>query len=436
MSVRVDFNAPRGKIKPLHGVGNGPFTLNFTENHIADFVRAGIPYCRLHDTEYPKGSGKFVDIHCIFPDFEKDPEDPASYHFTETDRYLEAIEASGARPIYRLGESIDHNPVKEFVFPPKSAEKWANVCEHIIAHYTEGWANGYHMDIPFWEIWNEPDNEPEIAKNPMWQGTEQQYFELYVVTANRLKKRFPHLFIGGFGSCGFYAITGTDVSAAAKSTPRFEYFIEFAHRFFRYITDPAHPAPLDFFSWHSYAGKLEDNIKFARYARNLLNHYGFENCISMLNEWNPRPARVRNVPEEAAAVAAHVCVLQQESVDIATYYDGRPGSGYCALFDVNGKVLHGFDAFLAFGEMYRTEEAVEVSFDAPVCAAAARRGEEGLLLLVNYSDAPCEVSLEVAGGENPCDYSFAERRRGAPLPEGPVALEPWQIRMISYQKKG
>ena len=42
-------------------------------------------------------------------------------------------------------------------FPPKDPEKWARICEHIIRHYTEGWADGYHYNIRYWEIWNEPE---------------------------------------------------------------------------------------------------------------------------------------------------------------------------------------------------------------------------------------------------------------------------------------
>ena len=28
---------------------------------------------------------------------------------------------------------------------------------NVIKHYNSGWANGYHYNIKYWEIWNEPD---------------------------------------------------------------------------------------------------------------------------------------------------------------------------------------------------------------------------------------------------------------------------------------
>ena len=146
--ISVDPHTSRGPIRPLHGMGNGPVTRRGTHDHIADFREAGVPYCRLHDTEYPLGSGVYVDIHCIFPNFDADENDPASYYFTHTDRYLSYIEQSGAKTFYRLGESIDHAPVKSHIFPPKDNKKWAVICEHIVAHYTEGWADGYTWISP------------------------------------------------------------------------------------------------------------------------------------------------------------------------------------------------------------------------------------------------------------------------------------------------
>jgi hypothetical protein len=55
-----------------------------------------------------------------------------------------------------LGASIEHGE-KKGTYPPQDYAKWARICEHIILHYTKGWANGFHYDITYWEIWNEPD---------------------------------------------------------------------------------------------------------------------------------------------------------------------------------------------------------------------------------------------------------------------------------------
>ncbi len=83
--IFVDFSRPAGSVKPLHGTGN------FARGHGADFRRASIPFCRLHDTEHPFGSGVYVDVHCVFPDMDRDPADPTAYRFYHTDRYLREL---------------------------------------------------------------------------------------------------------------------------------------------------------------------------------------------------------------------------------------------------------------------------------------------------------------------------------------------------------
>ena len=165
--VTIDWNVSVGKIRPLHGVNSGPRTYSFAHDTSEYFREAGIPFSRLHDTEYPYGSGHFVDIPCIFKNFDADPCDPASYDFAMTDMYIKAIVDVGTQVFYRLGVSIEHAPVKRNIYPPKDFEKWAVICEHIIRHYNEGWANGLHLGIEYWEIWN----EPELGGHQCWTGT-------------------------------------------------------------------------------------------------------------------------------------------------------------------------------------------------------------------------------------------------------------------------
>ena len=107
-SIKVNFAQPSHKpVYPLHGVNSGPMTKVFTYDARPQFKEAGFPYARLHDIEYPYGSGEFVDIHCIFPDFNADETKPESYNFALTDLYLDRIVEVGCKPFFRLGESID-----------------------------------------------------------------------------------------------------------------------------------------------------------------------------------------------------------------------------------------------------------------------------------------------------------------------------------------
>ena len=202
--ITVDFLKKEGFIKPVHGVNNGPVTniSSGATDKKEEFRVAHIPFSRLHDTGGSYGSGIFVNIHCIFPNFDADVNAPASYFFEPTDIYLQNITDAGTEVFYRLGESIESSKLlKIYVKPPKDFLKWAQICEHIIMHYNEGWADGFFHNIRYWEILGEPDN-----KN-LWTGTPEEYFELYHITATHLKKRFHDIKIVGYSASGFYSTT-------------------------------------------------------------------------------------------------------------------------------------------------------------------------------------------------------------------------------------
>ena len=95
--VYVNLEKDVGIIRPMHAVNNGPscnpygntgaWGVENKNGNLEEFITAGIPYARTHDASfYPKyGLSHTVDVHAIFPDFDKDPEDPEAYDFTCTD---------------------------------------------------------------------------------------------------------------------------------------------------------------------------------------------------------------------------------------------------------------------------------------------------------------------------------------------------------------
>ena len=351
--MRIDFTAPTGKIKPMHAINNAPMHWTFCDT-FHYLTEAKIPYSRLHDTGGLMGGGIFVDIANIFPLFHADPEDPKNYDFGFTDHLLKELCAAGVKPFYRLGCTIENyhpsiGPRRSI--PPTDPHKWAVICEHIIRHYNEGWADGYRMDIEYWEIWNEPDNEPVAAENPMWKGSMEEYFTLYEVTANHLKACFPHLKIGGYASCGFYEILNTSAAAHSGVSSRTGYFIEFFEKFLAHITTEGHEAPLDFFSWHSYAG-IGENIAFAAYAREMLDKFGFTETESILNEWNPGIHR-RGTLADAAYIGSMMVAMQNASVDLLMYYDGSMESSYGGMFNpLTRTPFKAYYAFYGFGQLF------------------------------------------------------------------------------------
>lgn len=384
----------------MHGINNAPF-------HGGDcqmfhyLSEAGIPYSRLHDTGGIFGGGVFVDIANIFPNFDADPENPNSYEFSFTDHLLGKLVNAGVEPFYRLGCTIEnyHKTVAPMrIFPPKDFKKWAVICEHIIRHLNYGWANGYHMNITYWEIWNEPDNEPEAADNPMWKGSAEEYFRLYEVTAKHLKKCFPELKIGGYASCGFYEILNVESASQANVSTRTGYFIDFFERFLNYIGSSEHKAPLDFFSWHSYADR-DSNRRFAEYAKEMLIRHGFEQTESILNEWNPG-IEWRGTLNDAAQIAAMFIAMQNSSVDMLAYYDAYADSVYGGMFNpLTRAPFKAYYSFKAFNALYRLGsqyslrgEKADGQLADGVYGLGARNGKKSAAMLVNTKDS-CIITL-------------------------------------------
>lgn len=110
----VNFDEKTGEIKQLNGINNGPKNGYSNDEEIDSweldvtriYQKIEIPFVRTHDSEYPYGQDKFIDIHCIFPDFSRDAEDPSAYNFTYTDKYVEAIIETGAEVFFRLGSQL------------------------------------------------------------------------------------------------------------------------------------------------------------------------------------------------------------------------------------------------------------------------------------------------------------------------------------------
>jgi len=74
------------------------------------------------------------------------------------DDYIKGIIDTGAKVVFRLGESIETHGTQYHINPPEDMDKFARVCVNIMRHYNEGWAKGFHYGIEYWEVWNEPEN--------------------------------------------------------------------------------------------------------------------------------------------------------------------------------------------------------------------------------------------------------------------------------------
>jgi len=391
--IKIDLSKKLGKFKPVNGVNGGPVCFGSLIDSSEYYRKAGFSYCRLHDANYPHP--REVDIPTIFKDFSADENDPKNYDFRSTDIYLNQILDTGAKIIYRLGVSIEHPKLKYYVDPPSDFDKWARVCLNIARHYNEGWADGFHMGIEYWEVWNEPDLLAEKREeDTMWSGTPRQYYDLYAAASKLFKKEMPYVKIGGY---------------AAAWLPT-----DFFQNFLQYVKD--NNLPLDFFSWHIYTKSIGAIKSNACLVRETLDKFGFIETISVLDEWNyiewsnlwgglmrGENAKTKyevfteasNEAGTAFTVSALISMLDLP-VDIAAFYDGTPTNIFGTIFDRYGVPTKQYYAFDAFNQVINTGERVqthvqtraECEVDGIYAAAAISRDNSKICILIANNNSP------------------------------------------------
>ena len=393
-TIKVNFNKEIDKIRMMHAVNNGPVVAGSdqTRGNQDAYKAARIPYARTHDASFYAGYGgnHTVDVNFIFPDFDADVNDPNSYDFACTDLYMKQIIDYGAKPFFRLGSKIEHEVKKYNTFPPKDFKKWAEICEHIIEHYTEGWADGFYYDIEYWEIWNEPDLDAHEENNKRcWQGTFEEFVDFFSTSAKHLKNRFPNLKIGGPASCGDE---------------------EWSEAFLKEIKKK--DTPLDFYSYHWYWTQPYDMTDKCTRVRKMLDRCGYENAETNLNEWN----YVRGWTDEfvysikqiigmkgAAFTSACMSACQNcRDVDMIMYYDARPGT-FNGLFDFyTMEPLKGYYPFYIYANLYEMENQIEaICDDKDIYVVGAKNSDKCGLMVTYYSendnDGAKKVTLDIDG---------------------------------------
>jgi hypothetical protein len=238
----------------------------------------------------------------------------------------------------------------------------------------------------------------------MWPAPLPRYFELYEAAAKAIKALDPTLKVGGPAVCNIG-------------------FVNVIRPFLAYCRD--HALPLDFVTWHCYAGAPQNVAADAVTARKLIDEYGFTGAESHITEWhpmwypwdnavdaneigNPTPQKyvamrekfdTMRGPKAAAFVASALMLLQDSPLDMANYYtaDTNPW-GMFDGFGVPGRVYY---TFVAFNQLTKTPNRVACEQQGPaqpeltLCAGLSDDRTNASILLSNFSETPRKVVLQL-----------------------------------------
>ena len=401
--ITVDFTAKEGLIrKELYGSGLHIFVAN---RHIADnsetFKTLRFPVVRNHDWSLNNPNQRMIDVHHIFPLMHLDPADERNYYFAPSDEVIRLVYESGSKVFYRLGTSIEHTEGIHFnTIPPTDFNKYAEVCAAIIRHYTRGWNNGFHYDMKYWEIWNEPEGHLN-----MWSGTDELFAEFFAVVLKRLKAEFPELKIGGPAHCTF--------------RPKLIDMI-------KKECDKLGVKP-DFYSYHMYANSLDTPTTLGNEPRKYLDSIGWTGVECCINEWHFIRAWGgvhSNITEEsyrrtnegrdglmginsAAFNLATFCIWQNSPVDSAFYYGC--GTGNWGVQFPSRRFNKNYYSLLMMRDMvYDFPNKVAVSGGAETQRAIAGLSDDGsqaAVLVSDFCGSDMAIQLDIKGFENPSSVS-------------------------------
>lgn len=184
--------------------------------------------------------------------YTEDAKGSPQYDWTIVDRIFDSFVERGVKPLVEIGfmpEALSKKPqpyrhhwdpsqpygsiYTGWAQPPRDYKKWSELVyrwvKHCVAKYGESEVASW-----YWEVWNEPNA-------PYWQGSAEEYQELYDYSADAVKRALPAIRIGGPTS------TGPDDGKAAEFLRK---FLEHVVRGTNYATGQK-GSPLDYVTFHA-----------------------------------------------------------------------------------------------------------------------------------------------------------------------------------------
>jgi hypothetical protein len=224
------------------------------------------------------------------------------YDWTKLDALVSDITAAGATPYFSLSympTAISKGDILDF---PNDWGEWGQVVAATVGHYSRDYKGGLNNVI--YEVWNEPD-----LFGGWKMGGSKNYVTLYTTAANaasRVQNVKPFK-IGGPATTGFYPAWVTGFYDKLDNTVR-----------------------IDFFSWHRYSAKVDDFVKDAATAKQMMETRISRSQYLYISEWGVNPER-SSAYDGRWAGAHYLAVntaLSDTNIDLALAFevmDGAPG---------------------------------------------------------------------------------------------------------------
>lgn len=361
--------ADESAFRPLNGVGGVPGPV---EGHpeFPDMTplwrEAGVSVVRSFD--WVSRLDTRDNPTSLFPDWSADPTDPASYNFTATDQWIDAVHAIGAEVMFTVASSIPKNKL-----PAEDLDLYGRVVEHIVRHYSQGWAGGPAKPVRIYEFGDQPDFGPLH-----FAGRPEEFYAMYRAFCEAVFRVDPSLTVGG-PSLAF---------SLEDDAPYREGFLAFVRE---------NDLPLHFYSFLWFTDGTRDPLDY-RYVsaelRAVLDRHGFTDTELTLSYWNYLAVPSSSAPaaEKGAFMAATAIHLQDTVIDHAFFFradSGRdPHYGFVdpgGVGGVDGRPDERSHALALAGRTLTGRRLAATGGDeSGLAVAASRDGDTVRVLVANY----------------------------------------------------
>ncbi|HEX5482590.1 MAG TPA: hypothetical protein VFZ08_08185 [Terriglobia bacterium] len=221
------------------------------------------------------------------------------YHWDTLDKAIEAILATGAKPIMNICFKPKplYPKIDDRIVDPTDYSEWEELIYQLVKHCNQDRKFG----IEYWEVGNEGDiGEPGGCP---YKFTPQNYVRYYEHTVHAIRRADPNAKVGGPALANSRSPIG-DALIEAAGTGK---------------------APLDFLSWHLYTNHPEELWKTIRYMKTKLAKYpGLSKVETIIDEWNMSLGHpVLNPSFQPAFVLETTLGFYREGLSRSAYYHIR-----------------------------------------------------------------------------------------------------------------
>ncbi len=346
----------------------------------------------------------YIRFHGILHDdmmiYHEDAQGQPYFNWQYFDRLIDFLREVNVRPILELSftpSALKSGESTVFwwkgnITPPNNLEKWASLIRALLVHVIDRYGLDEILKWYF-EVWNEPN----LYKG-FWDGTQEDYFKLYGVTARTIKAVQPALKVGGPATS----------DAGSGEAPWIKDFLAFCER---------EQAPVDFISTHPYpnswpmdtGGQLlmcyrdEDSTRHdIAWVRQAMEASPYKDLELHLTEWSSSPSP-RDLVHDTAFMAPFIiqnnlrCLGLTDSLGFWTFTDVfEEGAAGDTLFHGGFGLINflGLKKAAYYGYWYLARLG-DVQLAAGNDFIVTRRGDNIQVLLWNY----CHYSKAFAAGD-------------------------------------